>query len=241
MDADAMKLEAARRALEFIEPGMKLGLGTGSTAAKLVDLLGAKVRQGFDVVCVPTSEATAAQARGLGIRLASIDDEPLLDLTIDGADELDDALRLIKGGGGALLREKIVATASQRMLVIADQSKRVATLGRFPLPVEVVRFGSLATSGLVRELAESVGCTGEISLRKGRDGQPFVTDGGNYILDCAFGAIEEPEVLEAILKTIPGVVETGLFIDIAWKAIIAGPQGVVVLDAPEDDFADIEE
>ncbi len=242
MNADEMKLAAARRALDFIEPGMKLGLGTGSTAAKLVQLLGAKVKQGFEVVCVPTSEATAAQARALGIRLSTLDDCPALDLTIDGADELDDQLRLIKGGGGALLREKIVATASQRMIVIADAGKRVATLGKFPLPVEVVRFGFVATRRTIAALTADIGFEVDIVQRVGRDGQPFVTDGGNYIVDCAFGKIEEPELLEAILQTIPGVVETGLFIDIASQAIISGPKGVVVLDAPEmDDFGDLED
>ena len=238
MTSDDWKRQAAMRALDFIEPGMKLGLGTGSTAAKFVDLLGAKVKKGFDVLCVPTSEATAAQARALGIKLATLDDEPFLDLTIDGADELDDQLQLIKGAGGALLREKIVATASQRMIVIADHTKRVAMLGRFPLPVEVVRFGVTTTRVLIETLAQEAKCQGALTLRTGRDGQPFVTDGGNYIFDCAFGAIPDPGMLDGILHAIPGVVETGLFLGIADTAIVAGSTGVVVLEAPEDDGED---
>lgn len=230
-NADAQKLAAAERALTFIEPGMKLGLGTGSTAAKLVDLLGAEVKRGLNVICVPTSEATRMQAAALGIALATLDDVPFLDLTIDGADELDGELRLIKGGGGALLREKIVATASDRMLVIADASKSVKTLGAFPLPVEVVRFGLTATRNMIEMLAADAGCQGEIKLRLGQDNQPFVTDGNNYIFDCAFGKIEDPESLDEALKFIPGVVENGLFLGIADAAIIAGPDGVAVLEA----------
>ncbi len=235
MSADDYKRQAAARAVELIEPGMKVGLGTGSTAAHLVDLLGARVKAGLDVVCVPTSEATAAQARSLGIRLATLDEEPLLDLTIDGADEADRSLRLIKGGGGALLREKIVAMASEQMVVIADQSKLVETLGKFALPVEVVRFGFMATRNMIADYAADAGCTGEITLRLGRDGQPYVTDGGNYIFDCQFGKIDEPELLDGLLKLIPGVVENGLFIGIASRAIFAGPSGLVEIEAEESD------
>lgn len=226
-----MKLAAAQRALEFVEPGMRLGLGTGSTAAKLVDLLGRQVANGFDVLCVPTSEATRMQAAGLGIPLTTLDDTPYLDLTIDGADELDGELRLIKGGGGALLREKIVATASERMLVIADVSKCVTTLGAFPLPVEVVRFGVRATQEMIEIVAADAGCRGAIALRLGADRQPIVTDSGNYIFDCAFGRIEDPEALDEALKCVPGVVENGLFLGIADAAVIAGPEGVTVLEA----------
>jgi ribose 5-phosphate isomerase A len=213
---------------------MRLGLGSGSTSAKFVELLGRQVSQGLDVVCVPTSEATRMRAHALGIRLTSLDDIPFLDLTVDGADELDDQLRLIKGGGGALLREKIVAAASERMIVIADGSKRVATLGAFPLPVEVVRFGLAATRNMIEMLCADAGCRGDIVLRLGLDGEPFVTDGGNYVFDCAFGRIEDPESLDEALKFIPGVVENGLFLGIADAAIVAGPEGVVVLE-PEDD------
>lgn len=233
-DAD-YKLQAAERALAFIEDGMKLGLGTGSTAAKLVDLIGAKVKAGLDVVCVPTSEATRLQAERLGIKLTTLDEEPFLDLTIDGADEIDPQLRLIKGGGGALLREKIVATASDSMLVIADSSKKVDTLGRFPLPVEVVRFGLGATRNLVETLAADAGCTGTIALRRLANGEPFLTDGGNVILDCSFGSIPDPEALDEALKLIPGVVENGLFVGIADIAIIAGPEGLEVLETAQYD------
>jgi ribose 5-phosphate isomerase A len=229
MSNDAFKLAAAERALTFVESGMKLGLGTGSTAAKFVDLLGAKVRAGLDVVCVATSETTQVQAEALGIPMTTLEEAPFLDLTVDGADEIDDELRLIKGGGGALLREKIVATASGRMIVIADASKRVAALGAFPLPVEVVRFGLTATHNMVVALAADAGCEGEITLRKRADGTPYVTDSGNFILDCAFGRIAEPEDLDEALKLIPGVVENGLFIGIADTAVIAGADGVQVM------------
>ena len=243
MSADKYKIRAAERALRYVEPGMKLGLGTGSTAAKFVDLLGAKVKSGLDVLCVPTSEATAAQARALGIRLTTLDDCPELDLTIDGADELTGDVSLIKGGGGALLREKIVAAASDRFIVIADASKKVETLGKFPLPVEVVRFGVTATRQMIEELAAMVGCSGEIRQRTGRDNQPFVTDGGNYIFDCAFGVIEDPDLLDTMLKTVPGVVENGLFLGMAERAIVAGPNGIEEIEQPDyeamfDEFVD---
>jgi ribose 5-phosphate isomerase A len=233
--SDAWKRMAAEKAIELVEPGMKLGLGTGSTAARFIDLLGARVQSGLDVIGVPTSEATRAQASHLGIRLTTLDEEPFLDLTIDGADEIDDALQLIKGGGGALLREKIVATASERMVVIADSSKRVPVLGAYPLPVEVVRFGVTATRNMIEQLAADAGCTGHIRLRMGADGQPYVTDGGNYIFDCAFGRIEEPDALDEALKLIPGVVENGLFLGIADVAIIAGPGGVEIIEARYDE------
>lgn len=235
MSGDDLKLQAAARALEFVEPGMRLGLGTGSTAAKLVDLLGAKVKAGLDVLCVPTSEATRAQAQALGIPLTTLDETPELDLTIDGADELDGRLRLIKGGGGALLREKIVATASDRMLVIADASKVVDTLGRFPLPIEVVRFGLAATRNLVQAMAEEAGCQGPITLRMSKDGTPYLTDSGNVILDCAFGSIPDPDLLDDALRLVPGVVEHGLFIGVADAAVIASPDGVRIIEAPIED------
>ncbi len=231
MSVDNYKLAAARRALGFVEPRMRLGLGTGSTASVFVQLLGAEVRAGLSVLCVPTSEETHALARSLDIPLSTLDETPLLDLTIDGADELDSELRLIKGGGGALLREKIVATASDRMIVIADSQKRVDKLGRFPLPVEVVRFGITATRNMIEMLAGDSGCHGEITLRLKPDGTPFVTDGGNFIFDCAFGQIDDPESLDESLKFIPGVVENGLFLGIADAAIIGGPEGVSVIEA----------
>ena len=173
------------------------------------------------------------QAARLNIPLTSLDETPRLDLTVDGADEIDAELRLIKGGGGALLREKIVATASERMVVIADRSKLVQNLGGFPLPVEVVNFGLAATKRLVEAMAAEAGCRGEIKLRADKSGKPFVSDQGHYILDCAFGQIPEPEVLSFALKQVPGVVEHGLFLGIADMAIVAGESGVEVLERSE--------
>ncbi len=224
-----LKESAARAALDLVEDGMRLGLGTGSTAARFVDALAGRVASGLHVVCVPTSEATRAQAERLGIPLTTLDETPQLDLTVDGADEIDDQLRMIKGGGGALLREKIVATASARMVVIADESKLVTTLGTYPLPIEVVRFGLMATMRLVEAIAAEAGCVGEIRLRPGPGEAPFVTDQGNLIIDCAFGAIPEPEVLAFALKRVPGVVEHGLFLGVADLAIVAGSGGVRAL------------
>src|ERR1700756_420715 len=176
---EALKRQAAARALEAVTDGMKLGLGTGSTARHFVDLLGEKVRAGMKVIGVPTSEATRAQAEQCGIALTTLDEVDRLDLTVDGADEVDPAFNLIKGGGGALLREKIVAAASDRMIVIADETKWVKTLGRFPLPVEVIPFGLSATRrAMERAFAES-GVSGQTSLRKAKDGHVFVTDGGH--------------------------------------------------------------
>jgi ribose 5-phosphate isomerase A len=171
------------------------------------------------------------QAEKLGIRMSTLDETPFLDLTVDGADELDGELRLVKGGGGALLREKIVATASGRMIVIADASKKVDLLGAFPLPLEVVPFGLTATRNMITALAADVGCEGDIKVRMLGGGKPFLTDSGNLILDCHFGRIEEPEDLDEALKLIPGVVENGLFIGIADLAILAGADGVTLLGA----------
>jgi ribose 5-phosphate isomerase A len=230
--ADQAKRLAAARALELVTQDMRLGLGTGSTAKHFVDLLGEKVRQGLRVVGVPTSEATRAQAQGLGIPLTTLDETPELDLTVDGADEFDPQLRLVKGGGGALLREKIVASASRRMVVITDASKRVAALGRFPLPVEVVRFGLEATRRRIERDAARFGCTGEIALRRSANGQPFVTDEGHHIFDCRFGHLPDPEGLAAALVAIPGVVEHGLFIGLARAVFVADASGVVVEGDP---------
>ena len=229
LKTEDLKERAARAALDLVEDGMQLGLGTGSTAARFVKAVGERVAQGLRVLCVPSSEITRAQAEGLGIPLTTLDETPRLDLTVDGADEIDHQLRLIKGGGGALLREKIVATASDRMVVIADDSKLVARLGTHPLPVEVVRFGLLATMSLIEAIAVETGCHGEIKLRSGTGDAPFVTDQGNLIVDCAFGAIPEPEVLAFALKRIPGVVEHGLFLGIVDLAIVAGSDGVKML------------
>ncbi len=229
-DRDQRKREAARRALELVKPGMKLGLGSGTTARQFVDLVGERVKDGLDIVCVATSEATEAQARALGIRLSTLDDLPELDLTVDGADEIDPKLRLIKGGGGALLREKIVASASKRMAVIADGTKLVSRLGAFPLPVEVTPFGLGATRRHIERAFAELGLAGPIRLRG--EPAPFITDGGHYILDCSLGAIDEPERLGQRLSMIPGVVEHGIFVGLARTAIIAGAEGVQVLGDP---------
>jgi len=226
---DELKESAARAALDLVEDGMRLGLGSGSTAARFVAALGERVASGLRVICVPTSEATRTQAERLGIPLSTLDETTQLDLTVDGADEIDDQLRMIKGGGGALLREKIVATASDRMVVIADESKLVAALGLYPLPVEVVRFGVMATIRLIEAIAAETGCHGAVALRPGDGDAPFVTDQGNLILDCAFGSIPEPEVLAFSLKRVPGVVEHGLFLGLADLAIVAGRSGVRAL------------
>ncbi|MBI1869194.1 MAG: ribose-5-phosphate isomerase RpiA [Methylocystis sp.] len=227
--ADEMKRAAAAVAVGAVRPGMRLGLGTGSTAKHFVDLVGARVRDGLRVVCVPTSERTREQAVALSIPLSTLDETPALDLTVDGADEFDAQRRLIKGGGGALLREKIVAAASTRMFVIADQSKQVATLGAFALPVEVDRFGALATRRHIEQAARDLGLKGDVRPRVGRDGHVFVTDGGHLMLDCAFGAIPDPETLAHRLAAIPGVIEHGLFIGLATAIIVAGRDGVRTL------------
>ncbi|MGO9740115.1 MAG: ribose-5-phosphate isomerase RpiA [Roseiarcus sp.] len=228
-DSQNFKQRAAEKAVDFVKPGMRLGLGSGSTAALFVDRLGAAVKQGLDIVGVPTSEATRRQAEALGMNLTTLDQCPELDLTIDGADELDGELNLIKGGGGALLREKIVAASSKRMLVIADASKRVERLGRFPLPVEVAPFGLESTKIRMQRACASIGLSGAIALRR-RNGEIFVTDGGHYILDCAFGAIPDPARLAATLSALPGVVDHGLFIGLASAALVAGPSGVDLVE-----------
>lgn len=229
--SENQKRAAAAAALEEVRPGMRLGLGTGSTARHLVDLLGERVSQGFECLCVPTSEATAAQARSLNIPLTDLDATPKLDLTIDGADEIGPRLALIKGGGGALLREKIVAAASDRMIVIADQSKLVQRLGRFPLPIEVNAFGLGATRLRLEAVLFENGAEGGLTQRMGADGKPFVTDGGHYILDASFGRISEPEALSAALLEIPGVVQHGLFLGLCRRAYVAGADGVSIVDA----------
>ena len=230
MDSDAQKVAAAEGAMQYVENGMKLGLGTGSTAAKFVYLVGKQVAEGLEVLCVPTSEATRALAEEMSIPLTTLDDLPHLDLTVDGADELDSQLRLIKGGGGALLREKIVATASDRMVVIADDSKHVDILGRFPLPVEIERFGMKSTQLMIEAVAREANCEGDIIQRMQADGSPYLSDGENFILDCAFNRIPEPEMLADALNRIPGVVEHGLFLDIADVAVVAGADGVKILE-----------
>lgn len=226
MSGPDLRRAAAAHALTLVEPGMRLGIGTGSTAAAFIALLGERVRAGLDLVGVPTSEATRIACEREGIRLATLDDLPELDLTIDGTDEVDGSLRLIKGGGGALLREKIVAMASRRMVVIADGAKRVETLGAFPLPIEVNPFGLGATLRGVEAALAAAGCgDARIVRRQGTDGKPFVTDGGHAILDAHLGRIPDPEALSARLWAVPGVVEHGLFLGIAERAILAEARG----------------
>lgn len=228
--AEESKRRAAEAALAHVEDGMRLGLGTGSTAAHFVTLLGRRVAGGLDVVGVPTSEATAELARRAGIRLTTLDETPELDLDVDGADEIGPGLALIKGGGGALLREKIVAAASQRMIVIADAGKHVGELGAFPLPIEVVAFGLTATALAVERAAVELGLNVAIDLRQ-RGSAPFVTDSGNRILDASFGRIPDPEALALRLAVIPGVVEHGLFLGLADLALVASADGVAEIAA----------
>ncbi|MGB9395195.1 MAG: ribose-5-phosphate isomerase RpiA [Pseudolabrys sp.] len=233
MNADAQKRAAAARAVEFVRPGMRLGLGTGSTARHFVELVGERVRSGLNIVAVPTSETTSADAKRCGITLTTLDQTPELDLTVDGADEIGPDLCLIKGGGGALLREKIVAAASARMIVIADRSKLVSTLGRFPLPIEVVSFGLAATQRAIEKAIGAIQRPGPLTLRRGKDGHAFVTDGGHWILDAALGRVDDPAALAHALSGVPGVMEHGLFIGLAHMAIVGGPDGVEIFTGPE--------
>lgn len=226
---DEMKQAAAAAALDRVEAGMRLGIGTGSTAEAFVRLLAEKVAGGLQIVGVPTSERTAALCADLGVPLTTLDATPQLDLTIDGADEADSKLRLIKGGGGALLREKIVAAASKRMIVIADDAKLVDALGAFPLPIEVNGFGLTATVLAVEKAAGTLGLSGPIVLRRKGD-EPFITDGGHLILDASFGSIADPEALSVALHAVPGVVEHGLFVGLATTLLIAGESGVRQID-----------
>lgn len=228
MTADELKRKAAEHAVGLVADGMRLGLGTGSTANYFVDLLGERVAQGLRVTGVPTSEATRRRAEAAGVPLTTLDDTPQLDLTVDGADEIDGEMRLIKGGGGALLREKIVAAASTRMVVIADAGKDVGTLGAFPLPIEVVTFGLGATRRKIDAALAATGHHGEQSLRMAANGVPYATDGGHLIIDLALGRINAPEALSRALADIPGVVEHGLFIGLATGAILAGDKGLAI-------------
>lgn len=232
MDAEAQKRAAAARAVEYVQPGMRLGLGTGSTAKHFVDLLGERVRAGLNVVGVPTSEATHAQAKACGIALTTLDETPELDLTIDGADEVAPDFSMIKGGGGALLREKIVASASSRMIVIVDAGKWVSKLGAFALPIEVVPFGYGATLRAIEKAIGGVQSLGPMKLRQTKEGHPFVTDGGHWIVDAALGRIDDPRGLAHALSAVPGVMEHGLFIDLASVVIIGGPDGARTIERP---------
>ena len=227
LDPTALKRQAAEAAVAEVRDGMVLGLGTGSTAALAVAALGARVKAGLRVVGIPTSERTAEQATGLGIPLASFADHTRIDLTIDGADEVHTGtLDLIKGLGGALLREKIVAAASRRMTVIVDESKLSPRLGGVRLPVEIVTFGWQST--LARLHDEGA----DVLVRQGPDGAPFRTDGGNLIADCAFTAIDDPAALHARLKAVVGVVETGLFVGMATRVVAGTQAGPRILELP---------
>ncbi|HEY3776897.1 MAG TPA: ribose-5-phosphate isomerase RpiA [Rhizomicrobium sp.] len=223
---DTFKRAAAEKALGFVESGMKLGLGTGTTAENFLELLAEKVRGGLRIVGAATSQRTEAKARALGIPLGDLDALAPLDLAIDGADEADRSLNLIKGGGGALLREKIVAASARRMIVIADESKLVERLGRFPLPIEVTSFGHATTASRIRNAVTALGYE-NVPIRQ-RNG--FVTDSGNMIYDCGYGAIRDPRLLAFALAAIPGVVDHGLFINLASTLVIAGRDGISILN-----------
>ncbi len=227
--AMSLKAQAAEAALKEVQPGMKLGIGSGSTVNEMIRLLAKMVEDGFEVIGVPASLHSQALCDELGVPLTTLDETPVLDLVIDGADEIDPQLNLIKGGGAALLREKIIAAASGSMIVIADESKIVDTLGKFPLPVEVVPFGLEATRQLMQNSINAEGLKGEMILRM--DGEkPLLTDNGNYILDCHLGAISNPKSFAKRLEVIPGVVEHGLFIGMAVRAYVAGTDEIRVLE-----------
>lgn len=230
LSQDDLKRMAAAKAVEYITDGMKLGLGTGSTAEIFLELLAARVRGGLNVIGTATSERTAEKARSLGIPLAALDDLAPLDLTVDGADEADRKLNLIKGAGGALLREKIVAASSARMIVIADRSKLVPRLGRFPLSIEVLEFGQKMTARRVVDALAVLGYHDVAVALRSREGLTFVSDSGNLIYDCALGAITSAPKLAAVLAAIPGVVEHGLFIGMATTLIVAHPRRVQIIE-----------
>ncbi len=231
-DQDNPKTHAARASLDYVEEGMVLGLGSGSTAEIFIELLGLRVANGLQVQGIPTSQRTADAAVDAGITLLPIEHADKIDLTIDGADEIGPRFALIKGGGGCLLREKIIANASDLMVVIADESKLVKTLGAFPLPVEVDIYGFSITAKKVFDALSAV-CPSRpaVELREGRiAGKPFITDGGHYILDCACEAIPDPVKAAALLAAVPGVVEHGLFLDLARVVIIGGTSGAEILE-----------
>ena len=225
---DTAKFVAAKRACDFVESGMRVGLGTGSTAAWMVRSLGEMVRDdGLDIIGVPTSSRTAKLATEVGIPITTLDEAKWLDVTIDGADEVDGDFNLIKGGGGALLQEKIVATASDLMIVIADKTKQVETLGAFPLPVEVVPFGWQTTKALLEETLDSLDVLGDSSILRMNGEKPFVTDEGNYILDLHLSRIGNARQFGLVINQIPGVVENGLFIDICDVLVVGHGDGRV--------------
>ncbi|MGA8865641.1 MAG: ribose-5-phosphate isomerase RpiA [Candidatus Sulfotelmatobacter sp.] len=223
MANDQEKEAAARASLRFVKDGQVVGLGTGSTAAHFVRLLGEQVKKGLKIRGIPTSERSRQQAASLGIPLTTLDEYQAIDVTVDGADEVDPQLRLIKGGGGALLREKIVASATNQLVIVADATKRVPMLGKFPLPVEVIKFAR----PLIAKKIEALGADVHLRLQPG--GQPYLTDENNYILDCQFGQIQDADALARQLSEMPGVVEHGLFIGMASVVLVANGSEVVEL------------
>jgi len=228
---DQGKMNAGRAAADYVEDGMTVGLGTGSTAKHLVDALGEKIRNGAEIFGVPTSEATRRHALSVGIDIIEPDETTKIDIAIDGTDEADPHLNLIKGGGAALLREKIVAGAADRFIVIADKSKRVATLGAFPLPVEIEPFGWALTIQAMRDVFAEHGLSGKDLSLRGDEGVIVKSDGGHFIVDCKLGRIQAPADLDAALRALPGVIETGLFCGMAECAIF-GDQNGVSIDKP---------
>jgi len=223
MANDQEKEAAARASLQFVKNGQVVGLGTGSTAAYFIQLLGEQVKKGLKIRGIPSSDRSREQAAGLGIPLTTLDECPEIDVTVDGADEVDPQLRLIKGGGGALLREKIVASATKYYVIIVDETKRVPVLGKFPLPVEVIKFAQ----AVVRKKIEALGAA--VELRRGADGNPYITDENNHILDCRFGQIPDADGLARRLNDMPGVVEHGLFIGMASMVLVANGSEIVEL------------
>jgi len=223
MANDQEKEAAARASLRFVRDGQVVGLGTGSTAAYFIKLLGEQVRNGLRIRGIPTSERSRDLALSLGIPLTTLDECQQIDVTVDGADEFDSQLRLIKGGGGALLREKIVASASKQVVIVTDASKQVAKLGKFPLPVEVIRFAE----ALIAKRIAAMGA--DVRVRTNADGTPYLTDESNHILDCRFGEIQNADALARALSDMPGVVEHGLFIGMASVVVVARGNEVVEL------------
>jgi ribose 5-phosphate isomerase A len=220
------KKAAAQESLRFLKDGQIVGIGTGSTVEYFIAMLAERVKEGLKIRGIPTSERSRQYAAQLGIALTTLDECPQIDVTVDGADEVDPRLRLIKGGGGALLREKIVASASKQVVIIADSSKQVPVLGKVALPVEVIKFAQAVVAGKIEKLGA------EVSLRRGRDEKPFLTDEDNHILDCHFGEIADPESLARQLSDMPGVVEHGLFIRMASVVLVAKGSQIVELKAP---------